>query len=155
MDVIKYDDQDVHADLLADSRRKSGTQKNLASRIVNRRHHRVIFETGDCAEAADKRDIGKLYQQLQSQFPHSEFIFDSEAKGTIHKFYVPGDEELGEEFSVLSPYGPRPLTKESVVIAKLPKRFAVYRIYAQGSQAKLKQYRDFARNNWLELSQGR
>jgi HD superfamily phosphohydrolase len=155
MDVIKYDDQDVHATLLIDSKRKSGSQTNLASRIVHRKHHRVIFETGDCAEAADKRDVGKLHEQLRKQFSNAEFILDADAKGTIHRFYVAGDEELGEEFYVLSPYGLRPLTKESVVIAKLPKRFAVYRIYSEGNIAKLRQYRDFANNAWHDLSQGR
>lgn len=155
MDVIRYDDQDLHAKLLADSDKARGEQGRLASRIVNRKHHRAIFETGDCAEAADKRDISNLCEQLQRKFPSGEFILDTEANGTIHKFYVAGDEELGEEFSVLSPYGSRPLTKESIVIAKLPKRFAVYRVYSEGNLLKLSRYRNFARSAWQELTQGR
>lgn len=155
MDVIRYDDQDLHAKLLADSGKMKADQGKLASRIINRKHHRAIFETGDCAEAADKRDIGNLFEQLKGKFPSGDFILDMGASGTIHKFYVPGDEELGEEFSVLSPYGPRPLTKESIVIAKLPKRFAVYRVYSEGNPTNLSRYKIFARRAWQELTQGR
>jgi HD superfamily phosphohydrolase len=155
LDAVGYDDQDVHAALRRDSENGSRRQKALAFRIRNRKHHRVIFETGDCAEAADKRDIGILKERLEERFTNSEFVLDTEAKGTIHKFHVAGDEELGEEFKVLSRYGARPLTKESTVIAKLPRKFAVYRVYSEGKQQELKRYRDFANNTWQELTQGR
>jgi len=155
LDAVRYDDQDVHAVVRRDSENGSGRRKALASRIRNRKHHRVVFETGDCAEATDKRDIGILKEKLEQRFTNSEFILDTDAKGTIHKFHVAGDEELGEEFKVLSRYGARPLTKESTVIAKLPRKFAVYRLYSEGSQQELKRYRDFANEAWQELSQGR
>jgi HD superfamily phosphohydrolase len=155
LDAIKYDDQDVHAVLRHDSENGKGRRRVLASRILNRKHHRVVFETGDCAEAADKRDIGILKERLEQRFSNSEFVLDTDAKGTIHKFHVAGDEDLGEEFKVLSRYGARPLTKESTVIARLPRKFAVYRVYSEGSQPELKRYRDFAKTTWQELSQGR
>jgi uncharacterized protein len=155
LDSVKYDDQDVQAVLRRDSETGSGRRNVLASRIRNRKHHRVVFETGDCAEAADKRDIGTLKEELEKRFTNAEFVLDTEAKGTIHKFHVAGDEDLGEEFKVLSRYGARPLTKESTVIAKLPRKFAVYRVYSEGNQQQLQRIRDFANNKWLELSQGR
>jgi HD superfamily phosphohydrolase len=155
LDAVKYDDQDVHAALRHDSESGSKQRKPLASRIRNRKHHRVVFETGDCAEALDKRDIGILKERLEERFVNSEFVLDTEAKGTIHKFHVAGDEDLGEEFKVLSRYGARPLTKESTVIASLPRKFAVYRVYSEGSQQELTKYRDFANNTWQELSRGR
>jgi len=155
LDAVRYDDQDVHAALRRDSEKGSKRRKTLASRILNRKHHRVVFETGDCAEAADKRDIGILKERLEQRFANSEFVLDTDAKGTIHKFHVAGDEELGEEFKVLSRYGARPLTKESTVIAKLPRKFAVYRVYSEGTQPELTASRDFAKTTWQELSQGR
>jgi HD superfamily phosphohydrolase len=155
LDAVRYDDQDVHAALRRDSESGHRRRKTLASRIRNRHHHRVVFETGDCAEAADKRDIGILKERLEQRFTGTEFVLDTEAKGTIHKFYVAGDEELGEEFKVLSRYGARPLTKESTVIAKLPRKFAVYRIYSDANPQQLTRYRNFANNTWQELSQGR
>src|SRR5258708_25859782 len=57
LDAMRYDDQDVHAMLSRDSENGSPRRKALASRILDRRHHRGVFETGDCAEATDKRDI--------------------------------------------------------------------------------------------------
>lgn len=155
LDAVRYDDQDVHAVLRRDSQKGSGRRKDLASRILNRKHHRIVFETGDSAAAADKRDISILKERLEKRFGNSEFVLDTDANGTIHKFHVEGDEDLGEEFRVLSRYGARPLTKESTVIAKLPRKFAVYRVYSEGSQQELKRHRDFANNTWQELSQGR
>src|SRR5215475_8943185 len=37
--------------------KRLGHKRIGVSRIVNRKHHRMIFETGDCAEAADKRTL--------------------------------------------------------------------------------------------------
>jgi HD superfamily phosphohydrolase len=37
----------------------------------------------------------------------------------------------------------------------LPRKFAVYRVYSEGSQQELTKYRDFANNTWQELSRGR
>jgi len=155
LNVTHYTDEDVHASLSSNSRARNGEIRELACRILNRKHHRVIFETGDFAEPPDKRDIGTLRDELSVRFEGAEFILDTEAKGTIHKFYASGDEELGEEFKVISRYFQRSISKESSVIARLPKTFAVYRIYCEGSDAKLKTYRNFARTRWQELSQGR
>lgn len=151
----KYDDQDVHESLVRDFHHGSKQRRELASRILQRKHHKVVFETGDFAEPVDKRDIGILYSELKEHYSETSFMLDLEAKGTIHKFYVPGDEELGEEFKVLSRFSQRPLAKESSVIAKLPKRFAVYRIYSEGREGKLNTYREFAKQRWQELSEGR
>ncbi|MFI5056993.1 MAG: HD domain-containing protein [Candidatus Acidiferrales bacterium] len=153
--VSKYDDQHVHDSLLRDFRNGNGEKREMAHRILGRKHHKVVFETGDFAEPPDKRDIATLCAELQSRYLKALFILDLEARGTIHKFYVPGDEELGEEFKVISRFSQRPLAKESSVIAKLPKRFAVYRIYSEGTEVKLDRYREFSKKRWQELSEGR
>jgi uncharacterized protein len=155
MDAVKYDDEDVHSALKRDSESGPKLRKAVASRILHRKHHRVVFETGDSAEAADKRDIGILQEKLKQHFKSAEFILDAGAQGTIHKFHVMGDDNLGEEFKVLSAYGSRQLTKESTVIAKLPRRFAVYRIYSEGTQQELQRHKEFARMTWQDLIQGR
>jgi len=66
LDAVRYDDQDVHAVLRRDSENGSRRREVLASRIRSRKHHRVVFETGDCAEALDKRDIGILKRNWNS-----------------------------------------------------------------------------------------
>jgi len=158
MNVIKDDDFSVHASLQKDCKNTRSKQHELATRIIERRHHKVVAETNDFAEALDKRDIGLLSDKLRARYTTVNFIPDIAAEGTIHKFHQPGDEQIGEEFKVVRKFssGPISLSQESKIIAKLPKRFAVYRIYADcKSTTKLLACRSFATKNWDATVRGR
>lgn len=130
--VLDYDD----VSLLSDLRREDQpeTPKKWAARILGRANHSVIFETNDHADAKQARTAHQIFKQLQNDYAGKlDLIIDLKAEGTIHKFYVEGDEVLGEEFMVtLRNRGSSPLTRESRVIRSMPKRFHVVRIYAEG-----------------------
>ncbi len=155
LNVTMHNDQDVLVSMLKDSKNGGPSRRDLASRILNRKHHRVVFETSDFAEPLDKRDMATLKEELEQRYRNSQFILDLNATGYIHKFYSPEDEVIGEEFKVQTKYGEFSLTRESKVIARLPKRFAVYRIYSEGTTNALERFRSFARERWQQLSQGR
>jgi hypothetical protein len=53
-----------------------------------------------------------------------------EAKGTIHKFYVRGDEDAGDEFPVIHNDRDFLVTDLSKIIDNMKKKFHVVRIYA-------------------------
>lgn len=130
--VLDYDD----VSLLSDLRREDQPEapKKWAARILGRANHSVIFETNDHADAKQARTAHQIFKQLQNDYAGKlDLIIDLKAEGTIHKFYVEGDEVLGEEFMVtLRNRGSSPLTRESRVIRSMPKRFHVVRIYAEG-----------------------
>ncbi len=156
LNVSNYTDDDVHRSMISDSQNQRASTHQVASRILARKHHKLIFETSERADARDKRDVVTLYKGLRDQFKNGDFKLDTESVGTIHKFYVHGDEIEGDDFKVFTKYSSVPisLTRESCVIDKLPKHFAVYRIYADAKVTTLEQYRKFARKEWRQLQAG-
>jgi hypothetical protein len=112
-----------------------------ASRIINRSHHKLIFEKGDHADALDMKAIKSVYQILMKDYPDLDFVFD-EGKGNIHKLYVEGDQEIIEDLFVIDKeVGTHErLTNKSKIIAKIPKEFRVLRLYVDtnGNTERLK-----------------
>ena len=157
LDVLQYDDDSVLESLRADSQGKGTTpSQELARRILNRNHHRIIFETNDHADGRDVRDALKVCAKLESQFEGYDFPFDI-AKGTIHGFYTKGkgsSDTVGDDFMVFKPKLKRysSLTSESQLIQEMPRDFRVVRIYADANPRRRKEFQKFADKEWKELA---
>ena len=154
--VLKEDDLSVMTAMIRDAENGAGNLKRqqLARRILNRQHHRVVYGTSDHADARDVTRAFKVKKALEDQYPNVEFLIDLEASGNIHKFFVKGDDDSGEEFPIYDAVSGsyRGLSEESPIIAKLPKRFKVVRVYADVAKESLQQYREFAASKAKEVS---
>ena len=130
--VVEHDDISVCMNIRAKAseERKQG-KKSLATRLISREHHSMIYETSDFADVRDQQIALEIYSMLVEKFPNYEFIIDSNGcGGNIHKFYVDGDEEEGVYFYVVADNGEKKLiSEESKIIGKIHKKFRVIRIY--------------------------
>jgi HD superfamily phosphohydrolase len=105
--ILAHNDITMMATMLRDAEEGTDTAAPWAQRIRDRRHHRVIHETGEDANAMDLRNSNKVYEKLQVKFPDLEFYWDKPARPvSIHKLLVPEDTE--ETGKVIVPLiGPR------------------------------------------------
>jgi hypothetical protein len=148
--VLSQDDLSLTAEMRSDDRPNADNpeRQTWAHRILNRQHHRVVYETSDHALPDDEKVALKVERALKERYPGIEFMCDLDARGTVHKFYVKGvDEEMGEEFPVYDNVSRRysRLSEESRIFEKVPKRFRVIRVYAGVPKDSLNDYRSFAR----------
>jgi len=127
--VVLYDDIVAINKLRFEASDKKKLAYDIAQRICRRNNHSVIYETSEFADARMVRDSIEIFNKLKGRYSDHDFIHDNEAKGTIHKFFVPGDENEGEELLVLHKQRERLVTEESEIIRRIPKKFHVVRIY--------------------------
>jgi hypothetical protein len=85
----------------------------------------------------------EIEKKLRSKYPEIDFILDKGARGAVHKFYVKGDEQIGEEFPIYDTVSGRysRLSEESSIFEKIRKSFHVIRIYADLAKSGLKDLR--------------
>jgi hypothetical protein len=88
----------------------------------------------------------RVFSRLREAFPQVDFILDSNARNTVHKFYVKNDEQTGDEFPIFDKVSNHycGLSEESRIFEKIPKTFHVVRIYADVPKDKLRDYRKAA-----------
>lgn len=132
--VLDHDDVTMMNEIFQDAKRaSSGDRENYSKRIVERRHHHVVYETVNNADARDVRIAREVEGRLREKNPKIDFILDDGARQTLHNFYVKGDEKLGDEFPILDKIsGHYPLlSDESNIFGNDKMRtFHVVRIYA-------------------------
>ncbi len=102
--VMDQDDVTVMNDIIQDAKVQSGTgdRQIYARRIRERKHHHVIYETDNNADAKEMRIAVGIEKKLRQKRPEVDFILDRDARGALHKFYVEGDEKMGDEFPISS-----------------------------------------------------
>jgi HD superfamily phosphohydrolase len=137
-EVLKFDDQKLLVQIGRDAEDRNDP---IAKRIVERRHHKVVFRTGDSADAFELKKAKRVHAKLKETFksPDPDFYFDN-AEGTIHRLTVPGDHEESkvEDFFIAEKSGQtKLLTDDSAILKKIPKEFRAVRIYADGSSELL------------------
>ena len=147
--VLEQDDFTLMAAMTEDAKSPAANpvRQKWARRILNRQHHRVVYETTDHALPDEERVAIKLKGALIEHYRDVDFIIDLDARGTVHKFYVQGeDEEMGEEFPIYDSVSGTTsrLSVESRIFRKVPKRFRVIRIYGDVQKSDVRQYREFA-----------
>jgi uncharacterized protein len=148
LDVLKQDDVTVMGQIIRDANGKSEEKERqkYARRIVERSHHHVVYETGSHADARDVRVAVEVDKKLRQKYAKIDFILDRDAEGTVHKFYIKGDEKLGDEFPIYDTVSKRysRLSEESSILEKIPRSFHVIRIYADIPKSDLPKYRQEA-----------
>jgi HD superfamily phosphohydrolase len=132
-DVLAYTDVNLIAEMEKDAiKSKSPEQRGLAKRVIERKHHRAVYETGDNADAWKLRQANRILNTLKNDFRDIDFILD-DAKGSIHRVIYRGqqDDTKVEDFYVVEKYGnPRLITEQSGILEKIPTDFRNVRIYA-------------------------
>ena len=132
-------------DIIQDAKVQSGTgdRQIYARRIRERKHHHVIYETDNNADAKEMRIAVGIEKKLRQKRPEVDFILDRDARGALHKFYVEGDEKMGDEFPIYDTISGRysRLSEESRIFEKVPRTFHVIRIYADVPKDRLVELR--------------
>jgi HD superfamily phosphohydrolase len=130
--VLNFDDVALISQMKQDASVGDGSDRSQwADRLLRRQHPKLVWEKGDHADAGDLRRAEALFRRLRGDFPNVGFLLDSDAKGAIHKLFVPGDQELIDDlFIVQRDREPQRLTERSQIIAKIPKSFQSIRVLA-------------------------
>lgn len=140
-DVLQYDDLSVTMEIRKDAR-SDGFRRQWAERIVNRRHHKSVYQTGDSADARLLQKAKQMIEELRNRFSDCDFYLD-DSPVSIYKLWVRGDqEELQiEDLYIREPTGKLTLlTDDSAIVSKIPKKVRTVRIFADGWNRHLTQY---------------
>lgn len=146
-DVLRFDDLKLLVEMSKDAE-TNNHRAQWAKRITYRKHHKVVYETGDNADTIQLKKVKRILRALQEKFGTTDFYLDDNAKG-IHKLSVPGQQEESkvEDFFVIEKDGTALLiTEQSAVLEKIPASFRSVRIYADATPTLLKEIREEARN---------
>lgn len=154
--ILAQTDIRAMATILHEAEAGSGPHAKWAVRIRDRRHHRVVHETGEDAGAMDLKHSGRLLETLRDKFPEIDFVPDV-ASASIHRLLLPEDPESAGlvalpliEASGESHY----LGARSHILRRIPKRFQVARIFAdidRNSDKLLRTVRSFAQDEYRKL----
>jgi HD superfamily phosphohydrolase len=151
-DVLRFDDIKLLSEISKDAE-TNNSRSRWAKRIVNRTHHKVVYETGDNADLILLKKAKRILGLLRTKFRSVDFYLDDNAK-SIHKLTVHGqqDEQRVEDFFLIEKDGtPRLITEQSAVLEKIPATFRSVRIYADASSKQLKKIRLAARDAEKEI----
>jgi uncharacterized protein len=146
-DVLRYDDLRVLVEMAQDANERDNERTALARRIIHRRHHRVVYQTGDSADSLQLRKAKRILGHLRERFGDVDFWIDDNAKGSIHKLISPGqqDDAKVEDFFIVEKSGKyRQITEDSAILEKIPREFRTVRIYADANNEKLRQIEEAA-----------
>jgi hypothetical protein len=128
--VLNYDDVDFMTYFKACTADPTNPCHKISTLICCRQHPSVIYETSEFADHMTLKEVKGIFEKLTNKYQECNFIIDLEAKGTIHKFYVRGDEDAGDEFPVIHNDRDFLVTDLSKIIDNMKKKFHVVRIYA-------------------------
>lgn len=137
---------------------KESPAHQWARRLVDREHHRMVLERGDFADANDEIRAKKLVEEARKRYKGWDFILDK-GTGSVHKLFVPGDQEKVDDFFVLDTRTGHveSIGERSRIIEKIPKSFCVLRVFASpirgsvcsaGSKKMLKKIEDWCRSSF-------
>jgi HD superfamily phosphohydrolase len=131
-DILNYDDMDLLVQMKADAK-VDGPRQELARRITERDHHRMIYQSGDSTNVITMRRVKAMFNHLKADFPDVDLIIDV-GQGAIHKQLIPNDEADDPASDPLylaerDGTNPQMISLESGILQKIPKRFRNVRIY--------------------------
>ena len=134
-DVLELNDVLLMSLMFHDAREPSnGDRGALARRIVERKHPKVVFETGDDADIRNVREAKELAEKLKNKYTGVYVVLDDMGGKpiTIHTIYVDGDQS--DEAIELAVYGKdgtvKQVGQESRILSRIPKTFRCIRIFA-------------------------
>ena len=141
-EVLEYSDHDVLAQMAQDAK-SDKPSSGWAKRILERRHHKVVYDTGDAADVTRLKKARKILESLREEFGNIDFLLDNSPL-TIHKLTVPGDQEecKVEDLYIVEEGGRLTLlTEDSAIIGKIPKSVRTVRIFADATGDRLEEIR--------------
>ncbi len=144
-DVLKHDDMSVMIEIRRDAA-QNGQRQAWARRIVDRKHHRIVYETGDSADHAKLQKAKRILKEIQKQHDGVDFFLD-DSPVTIYKLSIPGDQEeqqVDDLYIQERNGGHTLLAFDSAIISKIPKQVRTVRIFAEAEGGDLKVIRSDA-----------
>jgi HD superfamily phosphohydrolase len=132
-DILDFDDMDLLVIMKAEAKKDTASAP-LAKRIIERRHHKMIYQTGDSADVHDMKKAKSAFESLKAEFTDVDLIIDV-GETSIHKQIVPSDDQDDAAWDPLyvaekDGKAPRPIGKESRILNFIPKRFRNVRVFA-------------------------
>jgi hypothetical protein len=146
-DVLRFDDIKLLVEISKDAESKNSRTK-WAKRIMDRKHHKVVYETGDNADVIQLRKVKRIFRVLRQKFKSDDLHLDVNAK-SIHKLTVHGQQEesASADFFLIEKDGKGILiTGESGILEKIPASFRTVRIYADANPDQLNEIKQAARD---------
>lgn len=138
LDAINMDDLDLTMMMRSAAKDKCFAGHAWAYYIINREHHSVVYETSAFAGVRNRMTAERIYETLLKEFQDHSFIIDKNARGTIHKFVIPEEDEMGDFFYVRTKQGNwKLITEVSKIVRDMPKVFHVIRIYAKNEDGQI------------------
>ena len=141
-DVLRHDDMSVMMEIRKDANTEGPKQK-WATRITERRHHRVVYETGDNADHTRLQISKRILQKIKELFPTVDFYLD-DSPVSIYKLSIPGEQEESKVQNLYIKERNGNLTllaHDSAIISKIPKRVRTVRIFADAEEKTLTEIR--------------
>lgn len=154
--VLSENDITMMNKIFEDSENGETERKKWANRIVQRNHHKMVYETGVNLDAIGLRKFKSLVSQVKARYGDIDFLEDI-SSASIHKILRTGDQEGVDSVPltlILSKGHSRQLGEESQIIQTIPRRFQQARIYADlpRQQNELrKEVSEFTAQLWLSL----
>jgi HD superfamily phosphohydrolase len=139
-DVLRHDDMSVMMEIRKDAC-VEGPRQVWARRIVDRRHHRVVHETGDNADQGKLQRARWILGKIQTSFGSVDFHIDDKPV-SIYKLSIPGQQDPAkvEDLYIRERNGNlSQLSHESAIISKIPKDVRTVRIFADADGEELKE----------------
>lgn len=126
----------------------NGERQVLARRIIDRKHPRQVYDTGDNADEDDFLAIKSLETELRDRYTDVYFFVDDMGGKpvSIHKLFVKGDAPgVSRRLTVFEKDGTeQQIGEKSKILAKIPKDFMCFRVFADcPDEAARKDISDF------------
>jgi len=147
--VLDLNDVVMLSQMFEDARSDvDGERQNLARRIIERKHPRQVYDTGDNADEDDFLAIKALEKELREKYTDVYFYVDDMGGKpvSIHKLFVKGDAPgVSRRLTVFEKDGTeKQIGEKSKILAKIPKDFMCFRVFADcPDEAKRKEISDF------------
>ncbi|MBW1649296.1 MAG: HD domain-containing protein [Deltaproteobacteria bacterium] len=142
--ILDNDDVTILNRMRTDANKKSNNKlQKYADRIINRKHHKVILEVGDHADANDLKRVKNVFNNIKSQYEDIDFVLD-DGSGSIHKLFIAGEQKIDDDLFIVEKNSDiyERLTEKSKIISKIPKGFRVLRIFADTDRNKIKKLKE-------------
>lgn len=137
-DVLMHDDITV----LTEIRKEAHGDDECcawAKRIIGRRHHKPVLESGDFADLRRLKIMGRVRNKLQAHYSDVDFFID-DAAHDVHKLFIPGEQGSSkvEDLYIVEKNGQKKLlAEESGIINKIRKSLRTVRIFADAEAGLL------------------
>jgi len=152
--IISQNDSTMLSRIMTDATQDGRPECAWAKRIVNRDHHKLVFEPGiHVVGGHDLTVAQKVLSAVKAKYSDVDFFADIPTKPIrIHKLLMPTDEESGGvDMMLVSASGDRrPIVRSSQVFSTLPKSFRQIRVFGnvESKSARREMWR-FAADRWV------